>query len=187
MARSIKLIWLAPGAPIPPAPGVPGVAPFWKGEGVGRPAELGERIGAATRELVALDDDAARARLGGDYGLDERAARNLVTFLREQERATGALPSDRTVVVERFRDELGDWRLVVHSPYGTPVHAPWALAINARLRERFDVDGQAVASDDGIVIRIPDTDAEAPGGEPRVDATALLCGREIAKLRHLSR
>ena len=75
------------------------------------------------------------------------------------------LPSDRTLLVERFRDELGDWRLVVHSPYGTPVHAPWALAINARLRERYGVDGQAVASDDGIVIRIPDTDAEPPGGE----------------------
>ena len=75
------------------------------------------------------------------------------------------LPSDRTLLVERFRDELGDWRLVVHSPYGTPLHAPWALAINARLRERYGVDGQAVASDDGIVIRIPDTDAEAPGGD----------------------
>ncbi len=72
------------------------------------------------------------------------------------------LPSDRTLMVERFRDELGDWRLVIHSPYGTPVHAPWALAINARLRERYGIDGQAVASDDGIVVRIPETDAEPP-------------------------
>ena len=98
-----------------------------------------------------------------DDGLDEWAAGNLVGYVHEQLEATNVLPSDRTLVVERFRDELGDWRLVVHSPYGTPVHAPWALAINARLRERYGVDGQAVASDDGIVIRIPDTDAEPPG------------------------
>src|SRR5689334_25319876 len=88
-----------------------------------------------------------------------------MAHLTEQVEASRLLPSDVSIVVERFRDELGDWRLVVHSPYGTPVHAPWALAINARLRERFDVDGQAVASDDGIVIRIPDTDAEPPTGE----------------------
>ena len=98
-------------------------------------------------------------------GLDSYAAGNLVGYLHEQLEATQVLPSDQTLLVERFRDELGDWRLVVHSPYGTPVHAPWALAINARLRERYGIDGQAVASDDGIVIRIPDTDAEAPGGE----------------------
>ena len=97
--------------------------------------------------------------------MDESAARNLVTYLHEQLEATNLLPSDQTLVVERFRDELGDWRLVVHSPYGTPVHAPWALAINARLRERYGVDGQAVASDDGIVIRIPDTEAEPPAGD----------------------
>ena len=100
-----------------------------------------------------------------ERGLDANAATNLVTYLTEQREATQVVPNDTQIVVERFRDELGDWRLVVHSPYGTPVHAPWALAINARLRERFDVDGQAVASDDGIVIRIPDTDAEPPTGE----------------------
>ena len=100
-----------------------------------------------------------------ERGLDVNAATNLVTYLAEQREATQVVPNDTQIVVERFRDELGDWRLVVHSPYGTPVHAPWALAINARLRERFDVDGQAVASDDGIVIRIPDTDAEPPTGE----------------------
>ena len=86
-------------------------------------------------------------------------------YLAEQREATDILPSDRTIVVERFRDELGDWRLVVHSPYGTPVHAPWALAINARLRERYGVEAQAVASDDGIVLRIPDADHDPPGGE----------------------
>ena len=100
-----------------------------------------------------------------ERGLDPWAAGNLVGYVHEQVEATGVLPSDRTLVVEKFRDELGDWRLVVHSPYGTPVHAPWALAINARLRERYGIDGQAIASDDGIVIRIPDTDAEPPTGE----------------------
>ncbi|GAB7005957.1 ATP-dependent helicase [Nocardioides sp. AN3] len=147
---------------VTPAPGVPGRLPFWKGDTLGRPAELGEAIGAFTRELAALPPAAAEAR-AREGGLDEWAAGNLVTYLSEQSEATRVLPSDTTLLVERFRDELGDWRLVVHSPYGTPVHAPWALAINARLRERYGVDGQAVASDDGIVIRIPDTDAEPPG------------------------
>ncbi len=149
---------------VTPAPGIPGRLPFWKGDALGRPAELGAAIGAFTRELGAMTREKAveRARLNG---LDEWAAGNLVTYLHEQLEATNTLPSDRTLLVERFRDELGDWRLVVHSPFGTPLHAPWALAINARLRERYGVDGQAVASDDGIVIRIPDTDAEAPGGE----------------------
>jgi ATP-dependent Lhr-like helicase len=149
---------------VTPAPGIPGRLPFWKGDALGRPAELGAAIGAFTRELGALPpakaEEHARTR-----GLDEWAAGNLVTYLTEQLEATNVLPSDRTLLVERFRDELGDWRLVVHSPFGTPVHAPWALAINARLRERYGVDGQAMASDDGIVIRIPDTDAEPPGGD----------------------
>jgi ATP-dependent Lhr-like helicase len=149
---------------VTPAPGIPGRLPFWKGDALGRPAELGAAIGAFTRELVALPREQATARAVRD-GLDEYAAGNLLTYLHEQLEATNVLPSDRTLLVERFRDELGDWRLVVHSPYGTPVHAPWALAINARLRERYGVDGQAVASDDGIVIRIPDTEAEPPSGE----------------------
>jgi len=149
---------------VTPAPGIPGRLPFWKGDSLGRPAELGAAIGAFTRELAAQPPESARAH-ARSQGLDEWAAANLVTYLHEQLEATNALPSDRTVLVERFRDELGDWRLVIHSPYGTPVHAPWALAINARLRERYGTDGQAVASDDGIVIRIPDTDAEPPGGE----------------------
>ncbi len=149
---------------VTPAPGVPGRLPFWKGDTLGRPAELGAAIGAFTRELGALPRAKAEAE-ARKHGLDEWAAGNLVGYLHEQMAATNVLPSDTTLLVERFRDELGDWRLVVHSPYGVPVHAPWALAINARLRERYGVDGQAVASDDGIVIRIPDTDAEPPGGE----------------------
>ncbi|CUR60252.1 putative ATP-dependent helicase lhr [metagenome] len=149
---------------VTPAPGIPGRLPFWKGDALGRPAELGAAVGAFSRELASLPPQKAVARVK-ERGLDDYAATNLVTYLGEQREATQVVPSDTQVVVERFRDELGDWRLVVHSPYGTPVHAPWALAINARLRERFDVDGQAVASDDGIVIRIPDTDAEPPTGE----------------------
>ncbi|HEY3528045.1 MAG TPA: ATP-dependent helicase [Nocardioides sp.] len=149
---------------VTPAPGVPGRLPFWKGDSLGRPAELGEAIGAFTRELASAKRDAA-VEAAEERGLDAWAAGNLVGYVHEQVEATGVLPSDRTLVVERFRDELGDWRLVVHSPYGTPVHAPWALAINARLRERYGVDGQAIASDDGIVIRIPDTDADPPTGE----------------------
>ena len=149
---------------VTPAPGVPGRLPFWKGDALGRPAELGEAVGAFTRELAAMPKHLAEQRAMAE-GLDSYAAGNLVGYLHEQLEATQVLPSDQTLLVERFRDELGDWRLVVHSPDGTPVHAPSALAINARLRERYGIDGQAVASDDGIVIRIPDTDAEAPGGE----------------------
>ena len=147
---------------VSPAPGVPGAVPFWKGEGVGRPYELGEAIGAASRELAALSDEKAIERLQTDHTLDERAAQNLVTFLREQEAATGAVPSDRTVVVERFRDEIGDWRLCVLTPFGGRVHAPWALALGARLRESLGLETQAIWSDDGIAIHLPDADAPPP-------------------------
>ena len=150
---------------VTPAPGIPGRLPFWKGDALGRPAELGEAVGAFTREL------GRRRRARPIARPRERGPRRSTPPTTSSPtspssaRPPSVVPSDRTLVVERFRDELGDWRLVVHSPYGTPVHAPWALAINARLRERFGVDGQAVASDDGIVIRIPDTDAEPPTGE----------------------
>ncbi|WP_188784923.1 ATP-dependent helicase [Nocardioides phosphati] len=149
---------------VTPAPGVPGRLPFWKGDTLGRPAELGEAVGALGRELSALPTAAAveRAR---EAGLDEWAASNLAAYVGEQAEATRVVPSDRSIVVERCRDELGDWRLVVHSPYGTPVHAPWALAINARLRERYGVEASAVASDDGIVLRVPDTSGEPPSGD----------------------
>lgn len=147
-----------------PAPGQPGRLPFWTGDTLGRPAELGEAIGAFTRELAAMPAAQALARCR-DSGLDAWAADNLVALLTEQQEVAGTVPHDRQLVVERFRDELGDWRLVVHSPYGTPVHAPWALAINARLRERYGTDAQAMATDDGIVLRIPETDQEPPGAE----------------------
>jgi ATP-dependent Lhr-like helicase len=143
---------------VSPAPGVPGLVPFWKGEGVGRPYELGEAIGRTGRELVALDDDQARTRLTTEHELDARAAENLLTFLREQERATGALPSDRAVVVERFRDEIGDWRICILTPFGGRVHAPWALALAARLRESAGVEVNFIWSDDGLAFHFPDAD-----------------------------
>ncbi|HEX6232206.1 MAG TPA: ATP-dependent helicase [Jiangellaceae bacterium] len=146
---------------VSPAPGQPGRLPFWHGDTLGRPAELGEAVGAFVRELGSLQSAQAHER-AATAGLDEWATDNLVAYLDEQRTATGHVPDDRTIVVERFRDELGDWRLVVHSPYGARVHAPWALAIGARLRERYGVDAQAAHSDDGIVLRIPDTEEGLP-------------------------
>jgi ATP-dependent Lhr-like helicase len=144
---------------VSPAPGTPGLVPFWKGEGVGRPYELGEAIGRAGRELVGLDDERARERLITAHELDERAAGNLLTFLREQEQATGVLPSDRAVVIERFRDEIGDWRLCILTPFGARVHAPWALALAARLRESLGLEVNFIWSDDGVALHLPDADA----------------------------
>src|SRR3954449_9519705 len=150
---------------VSPAPGLPGAVPFWKGEGVGRPFELGQKIGAASRELSALQPEKAVERLREEYLLDERAARNLLTFLREQADATGAVPSDRTIVVERFRDEIGDWRVCVLSPFGGRVHAPWAMAIAGRLRESLGVEAQSIWSDDGIALHFPEADAPPPVAE----------------------
>jgi ATP-dependent Lhr-like helicase len=147
---------------VSPAPGVPGAVPFWKGEGVGRPYELGEAVGAVSRELAALPEEKAKAKLRNEHALDERAAQNLLQFLSEQAAATGALPSDRTVVVERFRDEIGDWRLCILTPFGARVHAPWALALAARVRESLGLDANAIWSDDGIAIHLPDADAAPP-------------------------
>ncbi|TMQ92186.1 ATP-dependent helicase [Actinomadura soli] len=146
---------------VSPAPGQPGKLPFWHGDMLGRPAELGRALGTFTRELAGLSADDARERVSA-AGLDAWASANLVSYVNEQREATGHIPDDRTMVVERFRDELGDWRMVVHSPLGARVHAPWALAIAGRLRERYGVDAQAMHADDGIVIRIPDMD-ESPG------------------------
>jgi ATP-dependent Lhr-like helicase len=142
---------------VSPAPGVPGAVPFWKGEGVGRPYELGEAIGTFTREILALSEARAMERLTKD--LDRRAATNLLAFLREQERVTGVVPSDRTVVVERFRDEIGDWRICILTPFGARVHAPWAMAVGARLRDSLGIEVQSIWSDDGIAFHLPDADA----------------------------
>ncbi|MGZ4462412.1 MAG: DEAD/DEAH box helicase, partial [Gaiellaceae bacterium] len=144
---------------VSPAPGVPGAVPFWKGEGVGRPAELGEAIGRSARALVALPEEKALARLQERCALDERAARNLLQYLQDQAQATGALPSDRTVVVERFRDEIGDWRICLLTPFGARVHAPWGMALAARLRDALGIEAHAIWSDDGIALHLPDVDA----------------------------
>ena len=152
-----------------PAPGQPGKLPFWHGDTPGRPAELGKAIGARVRELAAMTEPQAVASLRGS-GLDELAAANMVRYLSDQRDATGHVPDDRTLVVERFRDELGDWRVVLHSPYGDRVHAPWALAITARLRERYGgMDVQALHTDDGIIIRVPDSDEPPPAGVALLD------------------
>ncbi|MCS5732542.1 ATP-dependent helicase [Herbiconiux daphne] len=149
---------------VTPAFGQPGRLPFWRGEGLGRPAELGAAIGEFTRTVAAASADEAGA-LAERAGLDAWAAANLVAFITEQREATGHVPSDKTLVVERFRDELGDWRVILHSPFGMQVHSPWALAVNGRIRERFGVDANAVASDDGIVVRLPDTESDPPSAE----------------------
>jgi ATP-dependent helicase Lhr and Lhr-like helicase len=145
---------------VTPAPGAPGAVPFWRGDGVGRPKELGRAIGAFSREAV----DREPADLATEYDLDERAARNLVAFLREQQEATRVVPSDRTVVIERFRDEIGDWRLCVLSPFGGRVHAAWGLAMSARIRDEFGLEADAIWSDDGIVVHLPDAD-EPPSSD----------------------
>jgi ATP-dependent Lhr-like helicase len=149
---------------VTPAPGEIGRMPFWKGDQPGRPVELGRALGAFLREVANASTEVARARARA-AGLDEWGTDNLLAYLAEQRDATRHLPDDRTILVERFRDELGDWRLVVHSPFGAPVNAPWALAISARLRERYGLEVSSMHSDDGIVLRLPDTDADPPGGE----------------------
>jgi ATP-dependent Lhr-like helicase len=143
---------------VTPAPGAPGAVPFWKGDGIGRPAELGKAIGAFAREAVAREP----ADLAAEYDLDERAANNLVSYLREQQQATRVVPSDETIVVERFRDEIGDWRLCVLSPYGGRVHAAWGLALAAKIRDERELEADAIWSDDGIVVHLPDADEPPP-------------------------
>ncbi|MEU8135232.1 Lhr family helicase [Streptodolium elevatio] len=154
---------------VSPAPGVPGKLPFWHGDALGRPVELGRALGAFLREVGAMDAESARERVAA-AGLDAWAVDNLLAYLAEQREACGHIPDDRTIVVERFRDELGDWRVVVHSPFGAQVHAPWALAVAARLRERTGLDVQTMHGDDGIVLRLPDTGDPPPawrlGGAP---------------------
>ncbi|MFW6188455.1 MAG: DEAD/DEAH box helicase, partial [Actinomycetota bacterium] len=149
---------------VSPAPGVPGKLPFWHGDGPGRPVELGRALGRFTREVAGASEEGARARLTAT-GLDEWAADNLLAYVGEQKEAVGQVPSDTLFVVERFHDELGDWRVVLHSPFGMPVHAPWALAVGARLHERYGLDGSAQAADDGIVLRVPAMEDEPPGAE----------------------
>ncbi len=149
---------------VSPAFGQPGKLPFWKGDSLGRPVDLGRALGAFMRELAAADVGPATERCKAS-GLDDFAANNLIQYLAEQRLATEVVPSDTTLVVERFHDELGDWRVVLHSPFGMPVHAPWALAVGQRLQQRYGMDGSAMAADDGIVLRVPMMEDEPPGAE----------------------
>ncbi|MDQ0661624.1 ATP-dependent Lhr-like helicase [Arthrobacter ulcerisalmonis] len=149
---------------VSPAFGQPGKLPFWKGDSLGRPVDLGRALGAFVRELSASDAGPATERCKAS-GLDEFAANNLIQYLSEQKQATEVVPSDTTLVVERFHDELGDWRVILHSPFGMPVHAPWALAVGQRLHQRYGLDGSAMAADDGIVLRVPMMEDEPPGAE----------------------
>jgi ATP-dependent Lhr-like helicase len=155
---------------VTPAPGQPGKMPFWHGDGPGRPLELGRAMGAFTRDLRAGpgkgQDPRERLRASG---LDERAATNLVAYLDEQAEATGVVPDDRTIVVERFRDEIGDWRVCVLSPFGAQVHAPWAMALQHRLAERWGMAVELMWSDDGIAIRLPESVEELLDEELLID------------------
>jgi ATP-dependent Lhr-like helicase len=147
---------------VSPAPGHPGRMPFWHGDALGRPVELGRALGAFIREVMIADERARRTRMAA-AGLDELAMRNLMNYLSEQKDATSAVPDDRTIVIERFRDEIGDWRMCVHSVFGARVHAPWAQAIEARIRDDYGLEAQCIYTDDGIVVRLPDAGDAPPG------------------------
>ena len=152
---------------VSPAPGQPARLPFWHGDRMGRPYALGVQTGAFTRALSSLDatDSAAARQQLEQLGLDTWAVDNLLAYLREQRESTGAVPSDTRIIVERHRDELGDWRVVLHSPLGYGVHAPWALAVRARIEERYGVDASVMASDDGLILRLPAMEDVPPGAD----------------------
>lgn len=152
---------------VSPAPGQPARLPFWHGDRMGRPYALGVQTGAFTRALSSLDatDSAAARQQLEQLGLDTWAVDNLLAYLREQRESIGAVPSDTRMIVERHRDELGDWRVVLHSPLGYGVHAPWALAVRARIEERYGVDASVMASDDGLILRLPAMEDVPPGAD----------------------
>jgi ATP-dependent Lhr-like helicase len=168
---------------VTPQPGAIGKPPFWHGEGAGRTVELGRAVGELVRVVADASPNAANVddpqlagviddedpvdaelveRIQGDYLCDRRAARNLISFVREQVASTGVAPDDRTIVIERFRDELGDWRVCILTPFGKPLHAPWAMAIEERLAVDHDIEATAMWSDNGIALRLPDIDVLPP-------------------------
>ncbi len=172
---------------VTPAPGEPGKMPFWKGDGPGRPLEFGQRIGAMVRELRALPQPAALTRLVTEHDLDPGAAENLLRFLADQANATGQVPDDRTIVIERCRDELGDWRVCVLTPFGSRIHIPWAMAVSARIRAAGGPEVETLWGDDGFVLRFPDTD-EPPmrtGFWSRRPKPCSLCSGSWARRRCL--
>ncbi len=154
---------------VTPAPGEPGKMPFWHGDRPGRPLELGRALGAFQREVRAMPAAGALAQLMAEYSLDALAAHNVLLYLEEQAQATGVVPDDRTIIVERFRDEIGDWRVCILSPFGVPVHAPWAMAIERRMVERYDIPVETMYTDDGIVLRLPEAADELPLADLIID------------------
>ena len=165
-----------------PAPGVPAKMPFWHGDMLGRPLETGRAVGRFIRETAALDSDEAVARLQHDFGLNAYAAGNLVAYLDEEKESTGVLPSDQSLVVERFQDEIGDWRVVILSPLGARVHAPWAMALRHRFRSRYGTDVDVIWADDGIAFRFPDSDEPPTADDLILDPEEV----ETLLLDHLS-
>lgn len=168
---------------VSPAPGEPGKMPFWRGDGPGRPIELGRAVGAFIRQLGAMSAKAAHKTLTQDMGLDAYAAQNVLGYITDQRQATGTLPTDRSITIERFRDELGDWRICILSPFGARVHAPWALALEHQLTEAAGYAVQTLHSDDGIVLRIADGD-NLPDLDALVPDVALVDERVMGQLAH---
>ena len=168
---------------VSPAPGESGRLPFWRGDGPGRPPELGRAIGAFVRELDALPRDRAEALLEREYGLDRFAAENLLAYLGEQKAHTGTLPTDRRITIERFRDELGDWRICILSPFGVRVHAPWALALQAQLEAELGFEVQVMWTDDGIVLRLVEID-ELPALDLLIPDAEAVEERLVEQLAH---
>lgn len=167
---------------VEPAPGEPGRMPFWRGDGPGRPLDFGEAIGRLARELLALDSQSAMRRLTDTHGLDAQAAANLLEYLHEQREATGEIPTDRSVVIESFLDEIGDWRVAILSPFGARVHAPWATVVAARLREEMAGDVDLMWTDDGLLFRIPRVGDAPPPAEwflPSADELEEVLIREL--------
>jgi ATP-dependent helicase Lhr and Lhr-like helicase len=166
---------------VTPAPGEPGKMPFWRADAAERTVPFGERIGRLVREIGAMKPDAAVKRLTKEHDLDELAARNFLQFLADQRDATGAVPDDRTIVVERVLDDLGDWRVCVLTPFGGRIHAPWAMAVTAKVRAELGIDVETMWSDDGFIVRFPDTDAP-PAAElaiPDPDEVEQLVMRQL--------
>jgi ATP-dependent helicase Lhr and Lhr-like helicase len=166
---------------VSPAPGEPGKMPFWKAENAGRPLELGRAVGELVRTLVSLPPGAAVQRLVKHHDLDQQAAENLLRYLGDQMNAAGAVPNDRTIVIERCRDELGDWRICVLSPFGGRIHAPWALAVVERARGETGLDVETMWTDDGFVVRFPETE-EPPDQKLMIPSSEDV---EALVLRHL--
>ena len=155
---------------VTPAPGVPGKMPFWHGDKIGRPYELGVAIGEFVRTVDQMSEDT----LENTYSLDQLARKNLRAYIEDEKEATGgALPTDRQIVIQRFRDELGDWQLCLLSPFGAQVHAPWAMAIESKVRNRLDMDARAIWSDDGIIVRLPEADEAPPSDYVLIDPEEL--------------